>query len=83
MADVLHRLTPLVELALQKETFINIDMEHYASRDLTLEIVKRLPVSKKVKGYPHVGTVFQAYLKDTESTLDKFLDWFKTKQNNP
>ena len=73
--DVLKRLIPIVELAKKKESFVNVDVEQYEHRDLTLEIFKRLLSHEKVKGYGKIGTVFQSYLRDAEAVLQNFLDW--------
>jgi RHH-type proline utilization regulon transcriptional repressor/proline dehydrogenase/delta 1-pyrroline-5-carboxylate dehydrogenase len=77
VSDILERLIPIVLAARKKHTFINIDAERYIHRDITLEVVRRLLKNPDVRGYPHLGMVFQTYFKDTPQKLDEFLDWIK------
>lgn len=74
---VLSRLRPLFEAARHHDIFLNLDMERYAFRDLTLEIVKELLSDPELRGYPHIGVVMQAYLRDAEPTLRDWLDWLE------
>lgn len=53
----LENITEIVDLAAQKNIFVNIDMEDYAHYEQTLEILNTL-----LKTYNNVGTVIQAYL---------------------
>jgi RHH-type transcriptional regulator, proline utilization regulon repressor / proline dehydrogenase / delta 1-pyrroline-5-carboxylate dehydrogenase len=73
--DVLARLRPLFASAQRSEAFLNVDMERYELRDLTLDLVRRLLRDPELHGYPHVGVVMQAYLRDAESTLTRWLDF--------
>lgn len=72
---VIDHLRPLFIAARQHDVFLNLDMERYAFRDLTLEIVKELLSDPDMRGYPHVGVVMQAYLRDAEPNLKSWLDW--------
>ncbi|MBI3291452.1 MAG: proline dehydrogenase family protein [Elusimicrobia bacterium] len=75
---VLARLLPIVELAKTHEAFINIDMEQYQTRALTIEVLQRLLHHPSVAGYPHVGIAIQAYLRDSEAELRDLLTWLAT-----
>lgn len=59
------RLMPLLVLARKRNVFINLDLEQYSFKALTFELFKRLRLSKEMEGYPHLGVVVQAYLKDS------------------
>lgn len=53
---------------------INVDMEQYAIRDLTLAIFKKALIKTEFRNLP-VGIVFQSYLADSEKSLDDLLAW--------
>ncbi|MEO8377547.1 MAG: proline dehydrogenase family protein, partial [Candidatus Sumerlaeota bacterium] len=77
---VRRRLRPLLRVAKQRNIFINVDMEKYEYRDLTLAIVLDLLDEAEFAGFPHIGTVHQAYLKDALSTLEWFLGELRKRQ---
>ena len=81
-AEVLGRLMPLFNEAVAQKAFINIDMESYEFRDLTLMILKKALEHPSLHRYPHWGIVFQAYLRDSGEVLKDFLRWLE-KQRQP
>jgi RHH-type transcriptional regulator, proline utilization regulon repressor / proline dehydrogenase / delta 1-pyrroline-5-carboxylate dehydrogenase len=62
---VKERLRPILKKAMDSNTFINVDMEKYAIKDLTIETFKQLLMEDEFKNYPHFGIVVQAYLRDS------------------
>lgn len=74
-AAVRQRLRPLLRAALQHDTYVHIDMEQYAYKDLTLQIFKQIMMEEEFRGYPHVGIVIQSYLPDSEQDLKDLRDW--------
>ena len=52
-------------------------MEHYAFKDLTLEIFKDVLMEKEFRDFADVGIVVQAYLPDAERDLADLLTWVK------
>lgn len=62
---LITRMKPIFDLAIKKNVFINVDMEHYEIKDLTLEVFKKLLSLPEYKDYPHFGIVLQAYLRDS------------------
>ena len=73
--QIIQRIQPILDLAVKNNVFINIDMEHFEIKDLTLDIFKTLLSLPKYKDYPHLGIVLQAYLRDSykdSQTLIKF-----------
>ncbi len=72
-----NKLRPLLKKAMNTNTFINIDMERYELKDLTLEVFKELISEPDFRDYPHFGIVIQAYLKDSLYDLQKILDFVK------
>ena len=73
-----NKLRPLFQKALDTNTFINIDMEQYEYKTLTLEVFKELISEPEFKNYPHFGIVIQAYLKESLSDLKSFISFLQT-----
>ena len=73
--QIKNRLRPLLQVAIEKKTFINWDMEYYKYKDLYLEIFKELLLEEDFKNYPHFGIVVQAYLKDSLEDLKNLIDF--------
>lgn len=73
----LERLRPLLRSGMAAGAHIHIDMEHYAIKDLTLEICRDALLDSEFRDYPHLGIVLQAYLKDAERDLDNVLGWVR------
>ncbi len=61
-ARVRDRLRPIVRRAVEAEAFVNVDMEQYAHRELTLRILRDLLAEPEFTGYPHLGIALQTYL---------------------
>jgi RHH-type proline utilization regulon transcriptional repressor/proline dehydrogenase/delta 1-pyrroline-5-carboxylate dehydrogenase len=72
---VKDRLRPIIRAARQHETCIHIDMEHYAYKDLTLEIFQQILMEDEFRDFADIGVVIQAYLPDAEQDLRQLRDW--------
>jgi RHH-type transcriptional regulator, proline utilization regulon repressor / proline dehydrogenase / delta 1-pyrroline-5-carboxylate dehydrogenase len=72
---IMARLRPIVLRAKRHGAFINLDMEHYGLKDLTLELFKRLCIDPELVDYRHLGVVIQAYLRDSYEDTEKMLVW--------
>lgn len=72
-ASVRDRLRPLFRAAKQRGVFLNVDMEKYEYRDMTLQVILDLLDEKEFRGFEHIGTVHQAYLRDAQESLAWFL----------
>ncbi len=77
MKRVSDRLRPLLRHARRAGAFVNIDMEAFRYRDLTLALFKRLLLEDEFRDWPDVGIVVQAYLRDGERDLADLLAWGK------
>jgi RHH-type transcriptional regulator, proline utilization regulon repressor / proline dehydrogenase / delta 1-pyrroline-5-carboxylate dehydrogenase len=75
IAAILSRLKPIAIRAKELGAFINLDMEHYGLKELTLELFKHLTREPELAGYPHFGFVIQAYLHDSYRDTEKMLEW--------
>jgi len=68
-ARVLERMRPIMRRAVQAGAFVNVDMEQYEYKDLTLRILRDLLAEPEFASYPHVGLALQTYLFDTLDDL--------------
>jgi RHH-type proline utilization regulon transcriptional repressor/proline dehydrogenase/delta 1-pyrroline-5-carboxylate dehydrogenase len=74
---VKRRLRALLRCARDRQAYLHIDMEHFAFKDLTLEIFKQVLLEEEFRQIPHVGIVIQAYLPDAGRDLRDLLEWVK------
>jgi RHH-type proline utilization regulon transcriptional repressor/proline dehydrogenase/delta 1-pyrroline-5-carboxylate dehydrogenase len=72
---VKERLRPIFRKAKEYGAFINIDMEHYRFKDLTIAIFKSLLEEEEFSENPSAGIVIQTYLKETGKDLRDLIDW--------
>lgn len=70
---VKERLRPIFRSAMEKKAFINIDMESFSVKDLTLEVFEQLLLEEEFKSYPHWGIVVQAYLRSSLKDCERLL----------
>ncbi|MCP4593100.1 MAG: bifunctional proline dehydrogenase/L-glutamate gamma-semialdehyde dehydrogenase, partial [bacterium] len=78
--NVCARLRPILRRAQEVGALVNIDMESYRVRDLTLDIFMTLLNEPEFRDWPDVGIVVQAYLQDGENDLDRVLEWVEARQ---
>lgn len=76
---VARRLRPVFQAARAQGAFVNIDMEQYSAKDLTLTIFRRLLTEPAFRDWSDAGIAMQAYLPDTERDLVELLDWAKSR----
>lgn len=78
---VRQRLRPLFRRARESGAFLNVDMEHYQIKDLTLKIFRELMDEDEFQDYPNAGIVIQAYLVDAEKDLAELIEWAERRPN--
>lgn len=83
LAEIKNTLRPLFLLAKKHFVFINLDMEQYHYKDLSLQAFKELLLEKELKDYSHFGVVIQAYLKDSLKDLKSLEQWAKKQRKTP
>ncbi len=71
------RLRPILRAARQHDAYVHIDMEHYAYKNLTLDIFKQVFMEEEFRDYPDCGIVIQAYLPEAGRDLENLLEWVK------
>lgn len=79
-ATLKDRLRPIFQRAVNNNLFINLDMEHYGVKHLTLEVFEELLLEPELKNYRHFGCVIQAYLKDSYADIQHLIDYAKKRQ---
>ena len=76
-AAVKERLRPLLRAAREQDAYVHVDMEHYAYKDLTLQIFKEIYLEEEFRDWPDCGIVIQTYLPEAEEDLQDLLTWVK------
>jgi RHH-type proline utilization regulon transcriptional repressor/proline dehydrogenase/delta 1-pyrroline-5-carboxylate dehydrogenase len=72
-----QRLRELLRVARQHNAFINVDMESYDKKDLTLGIFKEVLMEDEFRDVGDVGIVIQCYLRDSGRDLQELVEWSK------
>ncbi len=72
---MMDRIEPIFRKVKEMGGFLCIDMEQLKYKDITIELYKRLRSSPEHRDYPHLGIVFQAYLKSTDRDVEEMLSW--------
>jgi len=67
------RLRPIFKSGKDKGVFINLDMEQYSVKHLTLEVFQELMMEAEFRSYPFFGMVIQAYLRDSYSDIQDMI----------
>lgn len=73
--EVRARLRPILRAARENQAFVNIDMEQYSFKDLTLQIIREVLTEPDFRDWPDVGLAMQAYLRDTEQDVERLAAW--------
>jgi len=74
-AAVRTRLRPILRAAQQHHAFVNVDMEQYAYKDLTLRIFREVLEEDEFRAWPDAGIAIQAYLREAARDLDELAHW--------
>lgn len=71
------RLREIYRVAVQHNAFVNIDLEHYAWKDLTNAVFKELLMEDEFREWTGAGIVVQGYLQDSKKDLLDLIAWAK------
>ena len=74
LAQAKARLRPILKQAADRGAFVYFDMEHYAVKDLTLDLFRELLDEPEFVSLD-AGIVIQAYLKDSRDNLADVIAW--------
>jgi RHH-type transcriptional regulator, proline utilization regulon repressor / proline dehydrogenase / delta 1-pyrroline-5-carboxylate dehydrogenase len=75
LARVGLRLRELFRAARRLGAFINVDMESYDKKTLTLQIFQAILSEPEFRDWTDVGIVLQCYLRETTADLVALRDW--------
>jgi RHH-type proline utilization regulon transcriptional repressor/proline dehydrogenase/delta 1-pyrroline-5-carboxylate dehydrogenase len=75
LSAVLDRLRPILRLARRHGAFVNLDMEQWSFKNLTLEVFKTILMDDEFRDWPDAGIAIQAYLRSTMQDLHDLADW--------
>lgn len=76
-AKVCDRIRMLLRHAQTLGAAIHFDMEHYAYKALTLDILKQVLLEDEFCQRTDIGVTIQAYLRDSEADLRSLIEWAK------
>lgn len=77
---VVPKLMSVLAAGMENGVSVNVDVEEYRVRDLTIAIFKKALENFAYRRPEKSGIVLQAYLKDSEDVLDDLLYWSLAKQ---
>ncbi|HMC87965.1 MAG TPA: proline dehydrogenase family protein, partial [Gemmataceae bacterium] len=69
------RLRPILLAARRSHVFVNVDMEQFAYKDLTLRVFREILEEAEFRDWPDVGIAIQAYLRDCLTDLEALARW--------
>ncbi len=75
-----ERVRPIFRLAMEKDVFVNVDMESYDLKDFTIAVFKDLLMEPEFRHYPHFGIVVQAYLRDSLQDIRSLIEFAKKRE---
>lgn len=74
---VKDRLRPILDLARRRHVFVNLDMEQFAFKDLTIRIFQEILSEPDFRDWPDVGLALQVYLRSAEADVRGMAEWAK------
>ncbi len=73
--QVKGRLRDIFRKAREQGGFINLDMEMYSLKNITLDALTGLLEEEEFQGWSGAGIALQAYLKETADDLERLIAW--------
>lgn len=73
------RLRPILRRAKELNAFVNLDMESFAVKNLTLNLFETIFGEPEFAAAPACGLALQAYLRECEADLRGLVDWARTR----
>jgi len=78
--EVLAKIAPLAKSAQEAGSLLYLDMEHYDTYELTIEVFEKLAMDPALSEL-HLGLVLQAYLRENEEVMLALLERMATAPN--
>lgn len=79
---IAKRLRPILKCAVELGAFINLDMEDFRLKNITLALAEKIFTEADFADYPYFGVVIQAYLRSGEDDLQRIVDLAKRRQTS-
>ncbi len=73
VAALLRRALPIFFEAKRRGTFLNVDLEQWATHGIAYEFFERVALEPELRDWPHLGVVLQSYLRDSERIYERLL----------
>jgi RHH-type proline utilization regulon transcriptional repressor/proline dehydrogenase/delta 1-pyrroline-5-carboxylate dehydrogenase len=70
----LPRILPLFLRARERNVFLNVDMEQWTLNEITYDLFERIAMDQRLRDWPHLGVVVQAYLKQSPAHVERLLE---------
>jgi RHH-type transcriptional regulator, proline utilization regulon repressor / proline dehydrogenase / delta 1-pyrroline-5-carboxylate dehydrogenase len=74
---VSDRIRTLLRRAKELGASVHFDMEQYAYKDITFNILKKLLIEEEFRSRTDIGMTIQAYLRDSEQDARNLINWAK------
>ncbi len=74
---VKDRLRPILQLARRNRVFVNLDMEQFSYKDLTIRIFQEILEEDEFRDWADVGIAMQVYLKSAVRDVQGMAEWAK------
>nr|MDZ8042603.1 L-glutamate gamma-semialdehyde dehydrogenase [Nostoc sp. CreGUA01] len=74
---VSDRIRILLRRAKELGAAVHFDMEQYAYKDITLNILQKLLLEEEFRQRTDIGITIQAYLRDSEEDVKNVISWLK------
>jgi RHH-type proline utilization regulon transcriptional repressor/proline dehydrogenase/delta 1-pyrroline-5-carboxylate dehydrogenase len=75
LATAGERFRQLLRVAREHQAFVNVDMESYEKKDLTLWLFQQILMEDEFREVGDVGIVIKCYLRDAAADLKQLLEW--------
>jgi len=75
-----ERLRPVFRAAREAGGFVNLDMEMYSLKDITLDVYTGLLDEPEFRDWDGAGIALQAYLTDTFADLERLVAWARERR---
>lgn len=73
------RLRNIFRRARQAKVFVNLDMEMYSLKNITLDVFTEIMDEAEFQGWEGAGIALQAYLKETARDLERLIAWSRAR----
>jgi len=74
-----EKLRPVFRKAMDSRAFVNVDMEMYSLKGMTLDVFTELLDEPEFKTWEGAGIALQAYLRDTLDDIEHLRDWARNR----